>query len=123
MEASIPWESVQGSLGADVGFDIRITDKDSANGEQMIYWNDSTLSQQSDPSKFGIIQLDGMPKIAESVKGEARIDGIMETAWSQAAPFQLDILNQPGGATGTARSMWSNDSLYICLSRWKTLLY
>lgn len=111
LEAVIPWKGLaQGT--EEIGFDIRI--QDASTSEMLpVYWNDSTLSQDLDTSKYGVIQLASMPKSAQSIKGTARIDGQMESEWEKAKPFAVELTNNNSKATAQARSMWTDDSLLL----------
>lgn len=111
--AAIPWSSITRAAGDDIGFDVRI--KDASKTElPSAYWNDSTLSQDSDTSKYGIVQLAAMPKTAESIKGTVSIDGLMDSEWETTKPFTVAAIND-GAASAQARSLWMDDSLMLLI--------
>ncbi|MCP1184540.1 endo-1,4-beta-xylanase [Paenibacillus sp. 1781tsa1] len=117
VELSIPWSHVKVDSGSEIGFDIRVTDG-SAGGEQpnqALYWNDRTQSQDTDTSKYGVIQLDPMPKSVEAVQAHIQIDGNKEALWNKAVPFEVKRLNEDAGAEAVARAMWSGEYLYLLI--------
>lgn len=115
VELSIPWANTPGALAREIGLDVRVTDGGTggANGNQILYWNDRTLSQHTDTSKYGVIQLASMPKAAKALQGTVTIDGEKDAKWNKVAPFQIMPLNQGGGASAEARAMWSGQDLYL----------
>ncbi|CAI6076603.1 Endo-1,4-beta-xylanase A [Paenibacillus sp. JJ-100] len=115
VELSIPLSDAPGILAREIGLDVRVTDdgNSGAEGKQILYWNDRTLTQDQDTSKYGVIQLASMPKSATAIQGIVAIDGEKDAKWSKAAPFQITPLNQSGGATAEARAMWSGQDLYL----------
>lgn len=112
IEAKIPLVSVRGSAGGEIGFDIRVSDAGDPNGVPA-YWNDRTRSQDSDTSKYGTVRLAAMPNSAESVKGLVHIDGQMEPEWEKAQPFKVNMTAAPYSTAAEARTMWSEQSLYL----------
>ncbi|ETT74681.1 endo-1,4-beta-xylanase [Paenibacillus sp. FSL R7-277] len=112
IEARIPLITVKGSAGAELGLDIRVSDA-SVPGSVPAYWNDRSSSQDTDTSRYGVLQLSAMPNSAESVKGQVQIDGQMDAVWEQAKPFEVKLASSPYSTTAEARSMWSEDSLYL----------
>ncbi|MDM5276266.1 endo-1,4-beta-xylanase [Paenibacillus silvae] len=115
VEVSIPWADAPALLSREIGLDVRVTDAGAGgtNAHQMLYWNDRTLSQHSDTSKYGVIQLANMPKSAKALQGTVTIDGEKEAKWNKVAPFQVMPLNPGGGAFAEARAMWSGQDLYL----------
>ena len=90
--------NAQGALTREVGLDVRVTDggNNSPEGQQVLYWNDRTLSQDQDTSKYGVIQFASMPKSAKALQGTVTIDGEKDAKWDKVAPFQITPLNQSG---------------------------
>ncbi|MBB6020304.1 endo-1,4-beta-xylanase [Paenibacillus sp. JGP012] len=115
VEVSIPWANAPAVLSREIGLDVRVTDAGTGgtNAHQMLYWNDRTLSQHSDTSKYGVIQLANMPKSAKALQGTVTIDGEKDAKWNKADPFQIMPLNPGGGAFAEARAMWSGQDLYL----------
>ncbi|WP_434749954.1 endo-1,4-beta-xylanase [Paenibacillus amylolyticus] len=115
VEISIPLTNAQGALAREVGLDVRVTDggNNSSEGQQVLYWNDRTLSQDQDTSKYGVIQFAGMPKSAKALQGTVTIDGEKDAKWNKVTPFRITPLNQSGGASAEARAMWSGQDLYL----------
>ncbi|GGH46922.1 beta-xylanase [Paenibacillus silvae] len=115
VEVSIPWANAPAVLSREIGLDVRVTDAGAGgtNAHQMLYWNDRTLSQHSDTSKYGVIQLANMPKSAQALQGTVTIDGEKDAKWNKVAPFQVMPLNPGGGAFAEARAMWSGQDLYL----------
>ncbi|WP_427180209.1 endo-1,4-beta-xylanase [Paenibacillus sp. TC-CSREp1] len=115
VEVSIPWANAPAVPSREIGLDVRVTDAGTGgtNAQQMLYWNDRTLSQHSDTSKYGVIQLANMPKSAQALQGTVTIDGEKDAKWNKVAPFQVMPLNPGGGAFAEARAMWSGQDLYL----------
>lgn len=112
IEAKIPLVTVKGFAGKELGFDIRVSDA-GAPGSVPAYWNDRSGSQDTNTSRYGVLKLAAMPNSAESVKGQVQIDGQMDAVWEQAKPFEVKLTSAPYTTTAEARSMWSEDSLYL----------
>ncbi|MEK5464112.1 endo-1,4-beta-xylanase [Paenibacillus sp. FSL R7-0210] len=112
IEAQIPLVTLKGSSGKELGFDIRVSDA-GVPGSVPAYWNDRSSSQDTDTSHYGVLRLSTMPNSAEAPKGQVQIDGQMDTEWEKAEPFQVKISAAPYSTTAEARSMWSEDSLYL----------
>ncbi|PYE45439.1 endo-1,4-beta-xylanase [Paenibacillus barcinonensis] len=117
VELAIPWGKVKAGSNTEIGLDIRVADG-GTGGKQppgTWYWNDRTLSQEKDMSKYGIIQLAQMPKTAQAVQGEVQIDGNQDAAWNKAVPFEVKRLNSNGSAKAVARALWSGEYLYLLI--------
>lgn len=112
VEAAIPWSTIQAEPDSLIGFDIRVTDG-SGPEPVRIYWNDRTLGQDTDTSRYGIIRLASMPKSAGAVHGSAVIDGVKEAVWNKAEPVRVNLTTAPSSASAEAWTMWSNDSLLM----------
>lgn len=112
IEAKIPLFSITGSAGAEIGFDIKVRDASDPNAIPA-YWNDRSGSQDNDTSNYGVVRLTVMPNVAESVKGVVHIDGQMEPEWEKAKPIKVNMTTAPHNTTAEARSMWSEQSLYL----------
>nr|WP_154983281.1 endo-1,4-beta-xylanase [Paenibacillus xylanexedens] len=115
VELSIPLTNAQGALAREIGLDVRVTDggNNSSGGQQVLYWNDRTLSQDQDTSKYGVIQFASMPKSAKALQGTVTIDGEKDAKWNKVTPFHITPLNQSGGASAEARAIWSGQDLYL----------
>lgn len=114
IEAKIPLVSVSGSAGLEMGLDIRVSDAGVPEAVPA-YWNDRSRSQDTDTSHYGVIRYTAMPNAAESVKGQVKIDGQMDAEWEKAKPFQVKMSAAPYSTTAEARSLWTEDSLYLIL--------
>ncbi|MEK3716626.1 endo-1,4-beta-xylanase [Paenibacillus sp. FSL R7-0333] len=112
IEARIPLVTVKGAAGAELGLDIRVSDAGVPDSVPA-YWNDRSRSQDTDTSHYGVLRLSAMPNSAESLKGQVKIDGQMDAEWEKAKPFQVKISAAPYSTTAEARSMWTEDSLYL----------
>ncbi|WP_366294178.1 endo-1,4-beta-xylanase [Paenibacillus sp. AN1007] len=115
VEVSIPLSDAPGISAREIGLDVRVTDGGNGGGEEqsVLYWNDRTLSQEQDTSKYGVIQFASMPKSAKALQGMATIDGEKDAKWNKVAPFQVTPLSANGGASAEARAMWSGQDLYL----------
>ncbi|MGF6352364.1 endo-1,4-beta-xylanase [Paenibacillus sp. 4624] len=115
VEVSIPLTNAQGAVSREVGLDVRVKDSvnNSSEEQRVLYWNDRTLSQDQDTSKYGVIQFASMPKSAKALKGTVTIDGEKDTKWNKITPFHVTPLNQSGGASAEACAMWSGQDLYL----------
>lgn len=114
IEARIPLVTVKGAAGAELGLDIRVSDA-GVPASVPAYWNDRSRSQDTDTSHYGVLRLSAMPNSAESLKGQVKIDGQMDTQWEKAKPFQVKMTAAPYSTTAEARSMWMEDSLYLII--------
>lgn len=114
IEARIPLVSVKGAAGAELGLDIRVSDAGVPDSVPA-YWNDRSRSQDTDTSHYGVLRLSAMPNSAESLKGQVKIDGQMDAEWEKAKPFQVTMSAAPYSTTAEARSMWTEDSLYLII--------
>ncbi|MFD1905064.1 sugar-binding protein [Paenibacillus rhizoplanae] len=112
IEARIPLVTVKGAAGAELGLDIRVSDAGALDSVPA-YWNDRSRSQDTDTSHYGVLRLSAMPNSAESLKGQVKIDGQMDAQWEKAKPFQVKMSAAPYITTAEARSMWTEDSLYL----------
>ncbi|MEK3882982.1 endo-1,4-beta-xylanase [Paenibacillus sp. PL2-23] len=121
VEAVIPWTTIQAEAGSLIGFDVRVTD-DSGYQPTQIYWNDRTLQQDTDTSRYGMIRLASMPKSVEAVHGALVIDGKKEATWEKVERIQVNLTNAPKSASAEAWTMWNDDSLLIFLEVKDSLL-
>lgn len=111
VEAALPVEGVL-AVGAEVGFDIRVTD--AATGT-VVAWNDFTLEQETDPSKFGTLNLVEENEVTEGSFGRPTIDGAEDRVWRHAPALTTDtvVLGDGTGATARVRTLWDGDHLYV----------
>ena len=109
LEASLPLTA--GSIGKKLGFDIRVSD---AGGKAVVCWNDSTLSQNQDTSKYGTLTLNRAIKVSEAIQGTPQLDGVVDSNWAKAKVITT-ATNVTGtkAATAKVRTMWDETYLYI----------
>ncbi|AFH62890.1 endo-1,4-beta-xylanase [Paenibacillus caseinilyticus] len=119
-EASIPIEN--GVLGQELGFDIRIADR-SGKDVLMSSWNDTTGSQDTDTSKFGVLKLDEGPRYVSAKQGTPVIDGTIDAAWNGMDPIRTDrYVIGSAGSMAKVRTLWDHERLYILAEVKDTLL-
>jgi endo-1,4-beta-xylanase len=110
LEARIPIERAI-EVGSQLGFDIRITD---ANDATVVAWNDFTLTQDEDPSKFGTLNLVGETRIAKAAFGRPVVDGLEDRIWRHAEEIRTTTqVIGAGGASARVRTLWDHGSLYV----------
>jgi endo-1,4-beta-xylanase len=109
LEARIPIAR-EVEIGTQIGFDIRVT---NANDGTVVVWNDFTLVQDSDPSKFGTLTLVGDTMITKSLHGIPVVDGLEDSVWSHAVTLHTETLIFGSGATAQVRTLWDSGHLYI----------
>jgi endo-1,4-beta-xylanase len=114
LEASLPLPAGE----KQIGFDIRVNDADLNNKAA---WNDPSMTQDSDTSKYGTLDLGAEIKVANAIKGTPKIDAIMDSAWTKAKVITTSIQSQDAakgaamikGASAKVRIMWDADYLYV----------
>lgn len=98
-------------VGQQIGFDLTVTDADS---QKTVPWNDTTLSQNANTSKYGVLQLIEASKTSEAIKGMPVIDGQEDAAWENAHEISTDVWVQgTSGATAKVKTMWDDGHLYV----------
>ncbi|MCZ8520854.1 MULTISPECIES: endo-1,4-beta-xylanase [Paenibacillus] len=108
-EAKVP--ITKGAVGVKKGFDIRVTDADTAG---VVSWNDSTRSQDTDTSKFGSLTLAKAVSVQSVTKGTPVIDGKKDRIWNSAKNVSTGVWVQgTGGAAGRAKLLWDEGHLYV----------
>lgn len=110
VEASVP--IAQGSLGKELGFDIRIVSGEA--GDEWVSWNDTTGSQNSDTSKFGTLLLNEGVQLAQAAYGTPVVDAVYDEVWSRTEPFETGrwVIGS-SGATAEVRTLWDDGHLYV----------
>ena len=110
LEAAIPITRAL-STGAEIGFDVRITD---ANRGTVAAWNDFTLTQTTDTSKFGTLSLVGENQIAEAHRGTPIVDGVEDPVWAGAPEIATNTrVLGTSGATARVKTLWDAGHLYV----------
>ncbi|WP_281890509.1 endo-1,4-beta-xylanase [Paenibacillus sp. YYML68] len=119
IEAEIPLQTA-GVIGKKIGFDIRLTD--AATGK-LVSWNDTSHSQNSDTSKFGVLTFTKALNITDAVYGTPTIDAVEDSAWANAVEITTDNWVQgTSGSTAKVKTMWDGQYLYIFAKVNDTLL-
>jgi endo-1,4-beta-xylanase len=97
--------------GAEVGFDVRVTD---ANRGTVAAWNDFTLDQTTDTSKFGTLSLVGQSHVAEVRRGTPVVDGEADPVWAGATEIATDTwVLGTSGAVARVKTLWDSGNLYV----------
>ena len=108
------------ATGAEVGFDIRVTD---ANGGATIAWNDFTLSQATDTSRFGTLVLVGANQFGEVKRGTPIVDGEVDALWAGANEIVTGTwVLGTSGSTARVKALWDKGQLYLFAHVSDTLL-
>jgi endo-1,4-beta-xylanase len=84
-------------------------------------WNDFSMSQDTDPSKYGTLVLAGEMKVTNAIKGTPKIDAVIDAIWSKANVISTQTKSQDAatgnatiqGASAKIRTMWDGDYLYV----------
>ncbi|QYR20237.1 endo-1,4-beta-xylanase [Paenibacillus sp. sptzw28] len=107
IEAAIPID------GGELGFDVRLVDR-SGDVETKTSWNDTTGSQDTDTSKFGVLMLVEGPRITTAVEGTPVIDGSIDAVWNGANAVATDrwVIGS-SGSTAKVRTLWDDGRLYV----------
>ena len=90
-----------------VGFDIVVND-----GDEVVVYNDTTLSQSNSTKYYAEAYLKQSMYIA---KGTAVVDGELDEAWANAADVDLAIV-QGAKASATAKVLWDEQCLYVYMT-------
>jgi len=91
-----------------IGIDVVISDATAGTSE---CWNDSEMKQAERSKYYGTLTLKPFMVIA---KGSADIDGEIDSAWNSIEAHKLTVSsNKSVSTTGTVKSMWSEDYLYV----------
>ena len=110
MQAAIPISRAL-ATGAEVGFDIRVTD---ANGGTTVAWNDFSLSQATDTSKFGTLVLVGASQFGEVKRGTPIVDGEVDALWAGANELVTNTwVVGTSGSTARVKALWDEGQLYL----------
>ncbi len=103
-EIDIPGKAANAKLG----FDVVVSDAASGSEE---CWNDTAMKQAERSKYYGTLTLKPFMVIT---KGSADIDGVIDSAWNNIEAHRLTVSsNQSVSTTGTVKSMWSEDYLYV----------
>jgi endo-1,4-beta-xylanase len=99
------------ALGAEVGFDLRITDGTS---NTIFGWNDFTLEQAENPSKFGTLVLVTGNRFTEAAFGTPVVDAVEDAVWARAREFTTDVfVLGTSGSTARVKALWDNGRIYV----------
>jgi endo-1,4-beta-xylanase len=99
------------AAGSQVGFDLRVTDGHTAT---TVAWNDFTLSQDTDTSKWGTLDLLPGNRIAEAVRGTPLVDGEEDRVWDRASEIATGtFVLGTSGATARIKALWDDGRLYV----------
>jgi endo-1,4-beta-xylanase len=110
VEAALPVSRAL-AIGSEVGFDLRVTD---ARTGTVVAWNDFTLDQDTDTSKFGTLALVRGNQVAEAVQGTPIVDGIEDALWAGADEITTGTwVLGTSGATASVKTMWDAGHLYV----------
>jgi endo-1,4-beta-xylanase len=118
VEASLPLPANTATLDKQIGFDIRVSDVDLFKKGA---WNDSTMSQDTDTSKYGTLVLGAEMKVANAINGTPKIDAVIDAIWAKAKVITTQTKSQDAatgnatvkGASAKVRILWDKDYLYV----------
>jgi endo-1,4-beta-xylanase len=111
VEAAIPL-SAASAFGRQIGFDLRV--RDASQPAQPTSWNDATNSQDTNPSRWGTLDLVQSVSRVDAVRGAPVIDGMQDPVWARARPITTAVhVVGTTGATATARLLWDDRHLYV----------
>ncbi|WP_223192809.1 endo-1,4-beta-xylanase [Paenibacillus sedimenti] len=103
------------SKGDKLGIDFRVND-DQGGGAvaSSAVWNDYTNHQNTDPSKFGDVDLGNAVKMTETIYGTPVIDAVFDELWSNGHAISTEIWVQgTSGSTAVAKTAWDENYLYV----------
>ena len=93
---------------AKLGFDIVVYDKATDTSQ---CWNDLQMKQAERSKYYGTLSLKPFMVINE---GRADIDGEIDSIWNGITAHSLTVNSNPSvTTTGTVKTMWDRDSLYV----------
>lgn len=111
LEASLPLKTPL-ALEGKIGFDIRA--RDAARTGALTSWNDPKNAQESDASRYGVLQLGDAVKVTEAVFGAPKIDAVIDPIWAGARVITTGIAAQGSlSATAKVRTMWDAGFIYV----------
>lgn len=100
-----------------IGIDVVVSDATAGTSE---CWNDSDMKQAERSKYYGTLTLKPFMVIA---KGSADIDGEIDSVWNGITAHKLTVSsNKSASTTGTVKSMWSEDYLYVLAQIQDTVL-
>ena len=107
VELKIPMANL--AAAKSIGLDILIKD-----GKNQYVWNNKKYTGNKVAADYGRLELIAMPKLSEAIKGTAKIDGKIDSAWKKAKVINVNNFSMgKDGATATVRTMWDKDYIYI----------
>jgi endo-1,4-beta-xylanase len=109
VEAALPIDR-ELAVGSELGFDLRVTD---ARTGTVVAWNDFTLDQETDTSKFGTLSLVRENDVTEAMYGTPVIDGNMDGIWARARAFTTNTFVMGSGSTARVRTLWDAGHIYV----------
>ena len=96
------------AANAKLGFDVVVSDAASGSRE---CWNDTAMKQAERSKYYGTLALKPFMVIT---KGSADVDGEIDSTWNNIETHRLTVSSNPSiSTTGTVKSMWSEDYLYV----------
>ena len=96
------------AANAQIGIDAVVSDATAGTKE---CWNDTDMKQAERSKYYGTLTLKPFMVIN---KGSANIDGEIDSAWNDITAHNLTVnSNKSSSTTGTVKSMWSEDYLYV----------
>lgn len=119
LQTAIPLE---GTLGKQVKFDVRVTDLGINDGSEqggngmIVSWSDPRNAQEHDTQGYGVLTYIEATKIGTAIKGTPIIDGELDAIWASAPVYRTNTkVEQTGSEEAKAdfRAMWDDKNLYV----------
>jgi endo-1,4-beta-xylanase len=110
LEAAIPLDGA--APGRQIGFDVRI--RDAGDPPSFVSWSDTTHSQDTDTSNWGVITLVSEIELADAARGTPTIDGVEERTWKNATSIATGkFILGTSGSTAVVKTLWDSGHLYV----------
>ncbi len=107
VEIKIPLANL--AAAKSIGLDILVKD-----GKNQYVWNNKKYSGEKVAADYGRLELTATPKLSEAIKGTAKIDGKIDSAWAKAKVINVNNFSVgKDGATATVKTMWDANYIYV----------
>jgi endo-1,4-beta-xylanase len=104
--ASVPFEA---KLGAKIGFDLRIKDRDVFHS-----WNDYGHAQETSSLNYSTVTLRALPPVTAAKRGTVTIDGSVDDVWGTVEPVKLTVKTEGSTPEGSQfKVLWDDEYVYV----------